>query len=98
MGGQVTAHAEVTGRAHQAFAEKLLPNAVHHDAGGDRIALAGDGLRQLQTPGAVVKTGAAWDQDRRKATSDAIAQVILVAPDKDVGRLQRGPILRTQDD
>ena len=40
--------AEIIGGRDEALAEVLEPNAIHRDAGGQRVILARDGLRQLQ--------------------------------------------------
>src|ERR1700682_6330440 len=42
--------AEVVGRAHQSFAEMILPDAVHHRTRGERVIRIGDPFRKFQTP------------------------------------------------
>ena len=42
MGGRHSSLAEIAGRAHDALAEMMLPDAVHHDARGERVVGRGD--------------------------------------------------------
>ncbi len=48
--------AEVAGRADQAPAEVVLPDAVHHHARSERVILAGDRAGQLK-PAAALREG-----------------------------------------
>ena len=45
---RLAAPAEIAGRADEAVAEMMQPDAVDHHAGGERVVLAGDGAGQLQ--------------------------------------------------
>ena len=46
--GKLAGDAEVAGRAHQAAAENLLPEAVDDDAGGQRMLGPDEPLRQAE--------------------------------------------------
>ena len=46
-------HAQVVGRADEALAEMVHPDAVDHDAGGERVVLAGDGLGEFEAAAAL---------------------------------------------
>ena len=48
MRGKLAGDAEVAGGAHQAVAEDLLPEAVDHDAGGQRMLGPDQPLRQAE--------------------------------------------------
>ena len=49
MAGRAALLAEVARSADEAAAEMVLPDAIHHDAGGEWIARVDDGLRELQS-------------------------------------------------
>ena len=55
MGWRVAAQAEVAGCSHQALAEVVHPDAVDHDARGQRVVLAGDGPGQFQPAAALAE-------------------------------------------
>src|SRR5690242_8784813 len=48
MGWTVAVDAEIAGRAHDAFAEMVLPEAIHHHASGQRIRGGGNPFGQSQ--------------------------------------------------
>ena len=52
MRGRAALLAEVARGADEPFAEVVLPEAIHHDAGGERIARIDDGLREFETAAA----------------------------------------------
>ena len=52
MRGLFAHHAEVVGRADEAFAEVLQPHAVHEDASGERVVLGGDCLCEFEAAAA----------------------------------------------
>ena len=51
MGWQLAAFTEIVTRSNQSTAEVVLPNAIHHYAGSERIVLAGNGLGELKAAG-----------------------------------------------
>ena len=55
MGGRVALLAEVAGRADNALAEVLLPDAIDDDAGGEWILGIDDGFGQVEAPLPCVK-------------------------------------------
>ena len=54
MRGPFAELAEVARRAHDAVAEMMLPDAVHHHARGERIVRVGDRFGQFQPAASVV--------------------------------------------
>ena len=50
MGWPRSGASEVAGRAHQPHAEVMLPDAVHHDPGGQRMVGLGQPLGQREAP------------------------------------------------
>ena len=49
--------AEVDWRADDPTAEMLLPDAIDHDAGRQRIVRAGDGVGEFQTAASLFESG-----------------------------------------
>ena len=91
MARGVTAQSKIAWGAHDAFAEMPLPHAVHHHAGGQRIVLTGDRLREFQPAGAFVKRLAILAFDEfEKLAGHAVAQIRAFAADEDA-RVPRGP-------
>src|SRR5947209_14661143 len=95
MGRRLTELAEVSRRAHDAFAKMLLPDAVYHDSRGQRILRIGDPLSQLQAAaalcdGSLVIAG----DDAREMPRHQLAQAVVPATDMDADVMN--PHLRTQ--
>ena len=53
MRRRFAARAEIARRAHEARAEMMQPDAIDHDAGGEWIVFAGDGIGQVQSSAAM---------------------------------------------
>ena len=51
---RLAARAEVVRRLHQSLAEMILPDAIDHDASGERILLVGDPRGQQVAPAASI--------------------------------------------
>ena len=92
MRGRIATRAEVIDAAHNAFAEELLPDAIHDDASGERIAPISDPVRELHATtfvggddGKVVPRG-----DTQAAAAHFITESIGIASNGDahVGRLR----------
>ena len=48
VAGKLARLTKVIGRADEAFSEEMLPNAVDHDAGGERVFRIGNPLCEFQ--------------------------------------------------
>ena len=84
--------AEVVGRADEAVAEMVLPDAIDHDAGGQRIGRARDGVGELEPAAAVAEARAILaGQDFEEAARHDLARRLGLAADEDrrVRRLRR---------
>src|SRR5439155_17941304 len=76
--------AEVVRRTDQAVAEVMLPDAVHHDARGERVAGVGDFLSDLEPAAAGSDWGLILSRDRlQKAPRRRIAQALMIAANVD---------------
>ena len=70
---------KVIGRAHQSLAKVLLPDAVHHDAGGERVVIRRQPVRQAQSAPSAALIGRGkgrllLHQDRRHGWLHLIAR------------------------
>ena len=82
MAGPVAHLAEVAGRAHDARAEMIEPDAIHHHARGQRIGRAGDRFGEFSPPAPSLEGPRfAIAQDGKEAPRRLFAQALLVAPD-----------------
>src|SRR5262245_21443518 len=84
-----TARAEIVRRLHDPFAEMILPDAVDHDASGQRIIRVGDPTGEEFAPApAMIFRNILPAENRQKAARDFIAQTlrITLAMDARVGR------------
>ena len=93
MRGTLAQLAEIAGRAHDSLAEMMLPDAIHHDARGQRIARIGDRLGQVQPAAAVRETAAARRRERidTKMRRHHLALVGAIAAEVDMLRLRSWP-------
>ena len=55
MAGAFSAQAEIARRLHQAGAEVMLPDAIHHHACGERVVRTGDGAGEFEPSAAALK-------------------------------------------
>src|SRR5437667_8061479 len=80
MAGTVGHQAEIAGSAHNAGAEMMLPDAVDHHAGRERVAWIRDRLRQFQAAAAFVEWNrGAVAQDTQKAPRNGIAEIVRIS-------------------
>ena len=84
MRRRLAEQAEVARRADEAEAEMVLPDAVDHDARGQRIVLVGDRVRQFQ-PAAALREEAARcrppeSSEWRGASSPGVSDCRAAAP------------------
>ena len=76
MDGQVALAAELLARAHDADAEDRLPEAVHRDAGGERVVAADDPAGEAE---AVLRISIVPAREvRRHAFVDLVAEGLPV--------------------
>src|SRR5579884_2968038 len=86
MGGRLALFAEITGSLHEALAEMVVPDSIHHDARGERVGRIGEPARQFQPSaafGSLRQPHAA--EHFRKAAGYLFAQTLRVALDLDTG-------------
>ena len=89
MGGRVALFAEVTGSAHNALAEVLLPDAVDDDAGGERVFRIDDGLGEIEAAVAVSKArGRTLAEDGKEVGRGGFAGTVFVAAEPDAGFIE----------
>ena len=81
-------HAEVTGLGDERLAEMLQPHTVDNDACGERIVLAGDVFRQIQTSAAIGKFFAAKHREPGPRCGIALPRWIAADIDAHVLRLR----------
>ena len=93
MAGPVAGLAEVVHRAHQTFAEVVLPDTIDHHPGRQRIPGVDQPVRQLQ-PAASLQDGGLIlpGQDLQEAAGHLPAQV-LVIPSQVNPHVPRIPVL-----
>ena len=85
MARRLAAGAEIVRRADEALAEVMHPDAVHDHAGGERIALGGDRLRQLEPAAAFLEgLGLAIREHLEEVARNDIAVDFRLAAHEDV--------------
>src|SRR5579863_7558263 len=94
MRGPFAHLAEVAGRADDARAEMLLPDAVDHHARSERVFRAGNGFRQLEPPTAFLeRRRLSRGQDREKPAWGLITQIVRAAANVDANVMRLVGIL-----
>ena len=82
MGGHLALRPEIGTRPHQAGAEDLLPELVHDDPGGERVAGVDEPVCEVQAGGG--RAGRRAQQrrkDRRCIRGHLLAALVVLAPD-----------------
>src|SRR5262245_29844862 len=80
VSGTLADRTPVVGRTHQALVEMPLPDAVDHDARGQRMRGTGQPARQLDPSTTVVNLGAVISAQRPwEAFLDRIARIVRVS-------------------
>ena len=72
MRGRIAEQTDVVGRPHDASAEVMLPETVHHDARGEPVVGGGDPVGEGQPSARGLRTGSGWRDDRHAAADDRL--------------------------
>src|SRR5262249_22585814 len=92
MGRLLAARAEIVRRLHNPFAEMIFPDAVDHDAGGQRVLRVGDPVGQEFSPAsAMIFRNLLSAENGQKTARDFIAQILRIAFAL-YARVGRGPL------
>src|SRR6516162_2539042 len=76
--------AEITGSLHEALAEMVVPDSIHHDPRGERIGRISEPARQFQPAAAFAALRQPHAAEHfRKAAGYLFAQALRVALDLD---------------
>src|SRR5207249_4779361 len=94
----VAVEAEVVGGGDQAAAEVVVPDAVHDDAGGERVGGVDDPVGQASAAfgfggvGGEAEVRGGRADDGETAGGHPVAAALDVAPQEEVGRLRRARV------
>ena len=89
--GQAALFAEVTRCADESASEVVLPEAIHHDAGGEGIAWVGDGLGEFESATALGE-GGLFAKGAQKLPGDFVSAVEGITPEKNAWCAGQGTI------